>query len=132
MPTIYKPNPLIRDTVPGDQITYEPLNVTFRLDEDLRGYFELYDWFTALGHPENFDRSAIIYKLPSYDKDSVYSQGLLTLLNNHMLPNVQILFHDIVPERLSGFTLETNSNDINYLTASIQLNYRSYSYQYVT
>ncbi len=132
MPTVYKPNPLVRDTVPGDQITYDPLIVHFRLDEDLRGYFELYDWFTALGHPESLQQSAAIYRLPSYDKNSVFSQGFLTLLNNHMLPNVEIMFYDIVPEKLSGFTLQTDSNDINYLSASVQLNYRMYKYQYVT
>ena len=132
LPTVFKPNPFVRDTVPGDQITYDSLTIEFKLDEDLRGYFELYDWITALGKPESFAQSAAIYNRPKYDKNSVYSEGSLIILNNKMMPNVQINFYDMVPQRLSGFTLQTDANDVNYISASLELNYLLYKYEYVT
>jgi len=131
LPTVYKPNPFVRDTVPGDQIAYDTLTIHFKMDEDLRGYFELYNWITALGFPESFEQSAAIYHRPVWDKDSVYSQGSLIILNNKMTPNIRITFEDMVPERLSGFTLQTDSNDINYITASVDFNYLLYKYEYV-
>jgi hypothetical protein len=132
LPTVFKPNPFVRDTVPGDQITYDSLTIQFKLDEDLRGYFEMYDWITALGKPESFEQSAAIYRKPKYDINSVYSTGALTILNNKMMPNIQVTFLDMVPQRLSGFTLETDSNDVNYISASLELNYLLYKYEYVT
>lgn len=131
LPTVFRPNPFVRDTVPGDQISYDSLTIHFKLDEDLRGYFELYDWITALGFPENFDQSAAIYRRPAWDKNSVYSQGNLIILNNKMTPNIQVVFQDMVPEKLSGFTLETDSNNINYISASVQFNYLLYKYEYL-
>ena len=30
LPTVYRPNPFVRDTVPGDQISYDSLTVYFK------------------------------------------------------------------------------------------------------
>lgn len=132
LPTVYQPTPFIQAPIPGDQLKYENLRITFKLDEDLRGYFELYDWLTALGKPENFEQSAIIYNKEPYEKDSVFSQASLVILNGNMMPNVKINFYDVLPNSLSGFALQTDATDINYVTASIDMSYRMYKYEYTS
>lgn len=132
LPTVFQPTPFVKSPLPGEHLDYDKLRITFKLDEDLRGYFELYDWLTALGKPENFDESAAIYRRESYEKNSVFSQASLVILNGNMMPNVQINFHDVLPTSLSGFSLQTDATDINYVTASIELTYRMYRYEYIS
>ena len=48
-----------------------------------------------------------------------------------MNPNISIQFYDVLPVYLSGFTLETDAKDIQFITASMKLAYRSYDYVYV-
>lgn len=132
LPTVPQSNPFIKVPIPGDHIDFDSIKIQFKLDEDLRGYFELYDWIVALGKPENFNGSAAIYERLPYDRAAVFSDGSLIILNNKMMPNINITFYEMLPVRLSGFTLETDANDINYLSASLELKYRMYKYDYVT
>ena len=129
LPSVPQPTPFIRNPLPGDQIAYNPLRITFKMDEDFRGYFEMYDWMFALGKPENFDDSRNIYQKAPYEIDGVYSQGKLIILTSDMIPNMEITFYDMIPTNLSGFTLETDTNDIQYITAQIEFAYRMYKYE---
>ena len=132
LPTVPQANPFIKVPIPGDHIDFDSVKIYFKLDEDLRGYFEMYDWITALGKPENFSGSAAIYDKLAYDKASVFSDASLIILNNKMMPNINITFYEMLPIRLGGFTLETDATDINYLSSSLELRYRMYKYDYVT
>ena len=125
------PNPFVKTPLPGDHLDYDDLNITFKLDENLNGYFELYDWIKALGKPENFNESKVIYTTPRYDKNAIYSDATLVILDGNMNPNISIQFYDVLPVYLSGFTLETDAKDIQFITASMKLAYRSYDYVYV-
>lgn len=132
LPSLYQPNPFVKSPVPGDHLDYENITVTFKLDEDMRGYFDIYDWLTALGKPEDFSESAKIYQKPSYTSSPVFSQGSLIILNGNMIPNIQVNFYDMLPVRLGGFELRTDANNIEYITSSLELSYRMYRYDYVT
>jgi len=124
------PTPFVKVPLPGEHLDYDKLSITFKLDEDLRGYFEMYDWLTALGKPENFDQSSVIYKNKRYDEHAVYSDASLVILDANMNPNVTVNFYDMIPIRLSGFTLQTDANDIRFITASMEFSYRMYKYEY--
>lgn len=39
---------------PGDKIDYGDMNITFRVDEELRNYYELYTWLTKITRNEGF------------------------------------------------------------------------------
>jgi len=130
LPNVFEPNPFVKNNLPGDHIEYNPLKITFKLDENLKGYFEMYDWIYSLGKPDNFEKSSVIYKKPNYDANAVYSDCSLTILNSNMQPNVKINFYDVLPETLSGFELYTDATDINYITASMEFRYRYYKYEY--
>jgi hypothetical protein len=132
LPQLFQPNPFVKAPVPGDHLDYGNIEITFKLDEDMRSYFEMYDWLVALGKPDDFTESAAIYQKPTFDGAPVFSQGCLTILNGNMMPNVQVIFEDMLPVRLSGFELQTDANDIQYITATMELSYRVYKYSYVT
>ena len=37
--------------VTGDKLTFETLNITFLVDEELQNYRELWDWIVGMGSP---------------------------------------------------------------------------------
>ena len=41
------PTPLKQIPVQGDEVTFEPLSISFLVDENLENYKELHDWLTA-------------------------------------------------------------------------------------
>lgn len=125
-----QPNPFVSSPLPGDQMKFDTLKITFKIDEDFRGYFEILDWIWHLSKPEDFDDVKEIYQRPLWDIEGLFSKGTLVILDSNMNPNVEIIFHDMLPMRLSGFTLESDSNDIQYITAEAEFNYRVYRYKY--
>jgi hypothetical protein len=131
LPQMKASTPFANLNIPAEHMQWEDLSVTFKLDEDLRGYFEIADWITALGRPENFDASKKLYENKSYNIDSVFNQCSLVILNGNMQPNVQVDFYDVLPNKLSGFKMYSTAQDINYITATLTLSYRQYKYSYV-
>lgn len=46
---------------PGDHITYGELAITFKVDEDMKNFIELYNWLQYLGFPEGFNQAKQVY-----------------------------------------------------------------------
>jgi hypothetical protein len=98
----------------GDKITYSPLELTFLVDENLKNYREIHDW--------------IIGQLT---KNSEFGDGkvrdvTLMILSSHNNVVQEIQFVDAYPISLSSLTFESNTPDINYLTASVTFEYSYY------
>ena len=47
------PTPMTDMIVTGDKLTFETLNITFLVDEELQNYRELWDWIVGMGSPVN-------------------------------------------------------------------------------
>jgi len=45
----YVPTPFTRIPIAGDHIEYGDLIFTFKVDESMKNYRELYNWITAIG-----------------------------------------------------------------------------------
>lgn len=124
------PTPFRSLNLPGEHLDYGDLNIKFKIDEDLKGYFEMYEWLRALGRPASGEQAKVLYdKLPG-DGEGIYSQVSLIILNSNMQPNIELTFLDVLPLRLSGFLLESDVNDVQYVTASMELSFRDFTYKY--
>ena len=54
------PTPFGTTSLTGDQLTFETLNFTFIVDEELQNYRELWDWMVGIGAPVSHDQWANI------------------------------------------------------------------------
>lgn len=124
------PTPFRPLNLPADHIDHDELEITFKIDEDLKGYLEMYSWMKALGRPDSGEQAKEIYSKQPGDGEGIYSQVSLVLLTSNMQPNIEFKFIDVLPLRLSGFRLESNVNDIEYVTASMRLSFRTFEYTY--
>jgi len=118
------PTPLMPTQVPGNDLTFDPLNITFLVDEDLNNWRELYDWLIGIGFPNDYAE----YKDQKQNRQ-IYSDATLTILNSNMNPNYQIHFRDLFPTNISEIALDSASADIEGIKATATFRYLSYSYE---
>ena len=121
--------PFNKIIVPGDHLTWNQFSVTFKIDEDMYSYFELYDWMVGIGKPDNFGQYAALANAGKTTGQGVQVDADLVILNGTMNPNIKLTFYDIIPVTLSGFKFDSTLTNVDYITASASFKYREYVYE---
>ena len=141
MPTRFKEIPMM-----GDKLDYEPLTITFLVDEYLENYLSLHEWMTAIGFPENHEQfstfrgetsntpvetigtksTGIGNVQSSTTVRSMFSDATLTILSNKNNPIAEVRFEDLYPISLGALEFNQNATDVEYLTVSADFAYKIY------
>jgi len=140
MPTRFKEIPMM-----GDKLDYEPLTITFLVDEYLENYMSLHEWMTAIGFPENHEQFSTFRGVtsntpvttsgtsrdigdvqPSTTSRAMFSDATLTILSNKNNPIAETRFEDIYPTNLGALEFNQNATDIDYLTVTATFAYKIY------
>ena len=116
-------SPFTNIPVPGDKPTYGSFRVTFKVDENLINYLEIYNWIVALGFPENFQQYRTIAAQPVSSGSKIVSDGTLTILNSAQNPNIEVVFRDMFPVNLSDVSFTTADTTVNYVVATVEFKY---------
>lgn len=121
------PTPFKKIEVPGDQPEFGSFNVTFKVDEDLSNYLEIWNWIVKLGFPETFEQYAQLGNLTTGLGDGPVSDATLTILNSAMAPNIQVDFINLFPSSISELNFTSAASDINYVAATVEFKYNYYT-----
>lgn len=130
------PTPFIQLPIPGDHIEFGDLRVTFRVDEDMDNYLELYNWMQGLGFPDNFDqykniapkmRGGLSGNSDALTGESVYSDATLLILSSSMNPITEITFVDVFPVALSELSFNSQLTDVQYVEATVTFTHRKFN-----
>lgn len=119
--------PFNKIIVPGDHLSFDNFAVTFKIDEDMTSYIELYNWITSVGFPDSFDQYKAIAQNSATSGKGVIVDADLIILNSAMRPNIKITFTDVLPVTLSGFNFDSTMEDVRYLTSTVTFKYREYT-----
>ena len=128
-----QPNYLNNIPVPGDKMDFEDFTLRFLVDENLENYMAIQNWIRGLGFPEKLSQFAdledrgLVQGNYTKDRQNIYSDGTLQVLNSNQLPNFQIVFQDLFPYSLSTLTFDATDTDINYFTAEVRFKYTVYN-----
>ena len=87
-------------------ITYDPLNVTFLIDEYLKNWQEIFEWMIG--------------------QENKYTSAVLTVLSSSMNPTMEFHFKDIFPTSLSEVSFDSTTTDPVYQVATINFNFTEY------
>ena len=87
-------------------ITYEPLNVTFMIDEYLKNWQEVFEWMVG--------------------DENKYTTAVLTILSSAMNATMEFHFKDIFPTSLSEVSFDSTTTDPVYQVATVNFNYTEY------
>jgi hypothetical protein len=113
--------------VPGDQVQFEDLTLSFIVDENLENYLEIHSWIYALGYPKSVQQfSDLVMDRGNIDNLQQFSDGTLTILNSNFNPMAYVKFTDMFPVSLTTLEFSAQENDYTYLTASVTFKYLMY------
>lgn len=125
LPATYSPNPIVRVPEPGDQLEYDELMITFRVDEDLQNYLEIQNWMRGSGK-QTFEQYTTLASAPIVSGEGLKSVVSLTILSSAKRPNYEITFEGAFPTRISSITFDTSVEDVAYLEAEATFRYTKY------
>ena len=122
-------DPFVKLPTPGIKLNFDPLVLTFMVDENMDNYTEIFNWLNGLGFPESFDQYTNLIRsnqglTPSTD---TFSDGSLVILSSKHNPNVKITFQDMFPISLSELAFDATMTDVEYLKATVTFRYRLYT-----
>jgi hypothetical protein len=123
LPSVMQPNPFVPIPRTGDTMTFEPLSIAFKLDENLEGYLEVYRWMTGLGFPEDFSQYKTLADKNQMTGDGLVSDVSLILLTNLKNPNIEFTFRDASPTFMSPIKMTTKGRDIVYQDMIVTFQY---------
>jgi hypothetical protein len=125
LPAIDVNNPLIRVPYAGDHLMYEELQISYKVDEDLRNYMELHEWIRALGK-RSFEEYRELANKPRISGESLKSDISLTILTSSKNANYEVVFKDAFPISVSGVDFATTNEDVDYIAATAEFRYTTY------
>jgi hypothetical protein len=127
-------NPFVDLYSPGEKAIYDLLNITFIIDEELRGWLEIHDWIRAMTFPVKFEE---YQKLPSLNKYQSakndiskkfpqFSDASLSLFSSSNKEYYRFKFYEVFPTTLSTFIMNSQDGPDNVMTADATFRYSYY------
>ena len=130
----------------GDKVTYQSLDVSFLVDENLNNYKEIHDWITGLGFPQDHKQFKTLQgtgadrfpgttsntaargtSIPQpLDEGGIYSDATLTVLNSKNIAKTEIRFQNAFPISLGSLSYDIKASDVDYLQVNASFNYMYY------
>jgi len=153
------PTPMSDMFIAGDKLTFDTLNITFIVDEELQNYRELWEWLTGIGSPvkhtqwsdvlskgdgltttfsaigtdDQLDsRTASVMQSGTSTESNLYSDSTLIVYNSKNIPKVEVKFKNMFPTSLSSLDYSQESTDVEYFKASASFRYLYYEFGTVT
>ena len=140
------PTPLYDYPVPGDEISFQSLDISFLVDENLNNYKELHDWISGLGFGKSHQQFADLQataadRFPGSTKGSlvagveipaplseggIYSDATLTVLNSKNIAKTEVRFQNVFPTSIGSLSYDVQASDIDYLKAAASFSYLNY------
>jgi len=111
-------------SIPGNQITFGSLSLTFMVDEDMQSWYELYNWIVQLGNPKGYNKVGTLTGKPG-SVTSTTSDATLYVKTNSNNPNFQFNFIDVYPTELGEMSFATTDNQ-EFITSTATFNYGYY------
>jgi hypothetical protein len=122
--------PFVDVYVPGEKAIYDVLNVTFIVDEELKGWLEIHDWIRAMTFPKEFTEyqnlgrlSRIASATKTASDKPQYSDASITILSSSNKPYFKFKYYDCFPTSLSTFIMGANDSPESTMSADATFRY---------
>lgn len=123
-----QPTPFTNVPIPGHKLQYHDLNVTFQVDEELKNYYEIYEWIIQLGFPENYQQRRDLEKRER-DFEGKMSDGHAIILSNTKNPNYKISFGGLFPISISDIVFDTRQTSEGFFAATATFKFYMLSFE---
>ena len=142
--------PLADVPLPGEKVNFSSLEMTFLVDENLDNFKEIHGWLMGLGFPKDYKQSRDAIgagadrfptssgadlttdpgkvKYGATNIGALYSDATLIILTSKNRPVTEVRFSNIFPTALSGLDYNQNATDVDYITATVTMEYQIYEF----
>lgn len=117
--------PFAQLSIPGNQLSFGQLSLSFIVDENMQSWLELYNWMFQLGNPTSLDKRGTLTGQPGTNQHYL-SDGALFIKTNANNPNFKVNFFDMYPNELGDITFSTTETQ-EFLTSTAVFNYTYYT-----
>lgn len=129
LPVFEQPTPFKAVPRYGDHLQYGELTVSFKVNEDLGNYIELYDWLVGLAFPDNYDQyKDLAEEGKQLTGDGLESDAYLMVMSSAMNPIMRVDFEDVFPIGISDITMDSRDTSIEYIEASATFKFLKYTF----
>ena len=129
LPVFEQPTPFKAVPRYGDHLQYGEITVSFKINEDLGNYIEIYNWLTGLAFPDNFDQyKDLAEENKQLTGDGLESDAYLMILSSAMQPIMRVDFEDVFPIAIGDIQLDTRDSAIEYIETTAQFKFLKYSF----
>ena len=111
-------------------IEYDPLNISFLIDEDLENFMIIHNWIRGLGTPDGYadrvrynERMKPVLNMPEQDK---YGDATLIVLNSNFKANFEVVFKDLYPMSISALEFNASVDGTEYAMGQVSFRYTGY------
>lgn len=121
-------NPFVDIYSPGEKAIYDLMNVTFIIDEELKGWLEIHDWIRAMTFPKEYAEYRNLSNLSRKPNNNFpqFSDATLTLLSSKNNPVYRFKLYDCFPTSLSTFVMSATDSPENIMTADVTFRFAYY------
>lgn len=120
------PNPFTKIPYAGDHLEFNELQITYRVDEDISNYLEIYNWIRGLAFPDNFGEYAALASKTPTSGEGLKSDASLIITTNGKSPNFECVFEDAFPINISNIDFVTTDETVNYIEATATFLYTQF------
>ena len=110
-----------------DHLEYGEFSITFRVDENMNNYREIFNWMIGIAFPDNFNQHKTLVTRKQGDTSGIFSDAQLTILNSTANPNIRVNFEDMFPTNLSEIVFDTRNTDITYAEATATFRHKRFT-----
>lgn len=117
------PSPFNKTFQTPDKMTFNNLDLSFIIDENMGNYLEIFNWISGIASPRDFNQ----YKRISESDEGTISDITIQILNSHKNLNLEAKFINCFPISLSDINLDTTQSDVVYPEATATFAYDSFT-----
>lgn len=115
----------------GVKLQWNPFYASFKVDEDMANFQEIFNWMTALNEATDVTPYGVLAHNPPYLGMGITSEMILVIMDGQRQPNINIYLHDAFPINLTGIDFDVTKTDVNYVTCAATFLYSTYDIEKV-
>lgn len=114
---------------PGEKVDYNDLIVTIRVDEEMRNYYEIYNWLKSITRDTSFTGYRNISN--ASPGEGIFSDASLIVLSSAKTPIVRVNYINMFPVTISDLIFDTKDSSVTYLDAIITFGYERFEIEHL-
>lgn len=122
--SVQSPTPFQPLHLSGTSFEHDPLSLEVILNEDYSSYFSLVKWIKQRTISESFDQ----YNDQEASNVGIYSNGTIQLYTSANNPSKIVKFEGLFPLSVSGFTLDSQTEQPEPITFSATFEYQKFNF----